>query len=211
MLGSTPVSRTAETNPAKFSINQPARIDVTEGRSANATSMSCSFIIAPVPCCLRAPMEDKSARLGGNPRAAYRQPLKKPFRETDPASTRENGDYSRRKAPRRRKSEAARAPTDRGLPPTLVSSAQPWAGGSPNDHAPTLKLWTALSIERSDSWSRRLTCTQLLFSNHWASCSLAQPHTAPAHGTRVALANQFDAHVLERLNHLHQRIDVPPN
>ena len=66
---------------------------------------------------------------GGEPARSVPSPLKKPFRETDPASTRENGDYSRRKAPRRRKSEAARAPTDRGLPPTLVSSAQPWAGG----------------------------------------------------------------------------------
>src|ERR1700733_9140188 len=211
MLGSTPVSRTAETNPAKFSINQPARIDVTEGRSANATSMSCSFIIAPVPCCLRAPMEDKSATLGGNPRAAYRhlprshferRTLHRPARTATTLVAKPRGGASLR-PPGRRPIAAFRQRWSR--------PRSPGRGDSPNDHAPTLKLWTALSIERSDSWSRRLTCTQLLFSNHCASCSLAQPHTAPAPGTRVALANQFDAHVLERLNHLHQRIDVPPN
>jgi hypothetical protein len=57
----------------------------------------------------------------------------------------------------------------------------------------------------------RLTRTQFLLSHQCASVSLAQAYTAPAHGTRVALANQFDAHVLERLDHLHQRIDVHAN
>src|ERR1700722_16712041 len=45
-------------------LHEPARaIDVTDRRSANATSMSCSFMIAPVPRRLCAPMEDSNATL----------------------------------------------------------------------------------------------------------------------------------------------------